>query len=144
MIDVSGDYIDIAEALLHNQIDISEDPICRAIINRSYYAVFNKIRKECEYLGINTEQYGGGSHINTINLFFDYLKKYPELKKCAQIATKDSITLSKHRQNADYHKNDKNLDFYVSKNNVIILVNLAKKVIGHIDFMINKLDSTNT
>ena len=139
--DVSEDYINTAEALLNGHIDIDDDPRCRTIINRSYYAVFNKIRKECDYLGINNEQVWGSSHQKTINLFFDYfIKKHPELKKLAQYAKKSSNRLSSHRQNADYHKNNKDLNFFISKDNVGNLVNLADKILEDIDYMMEKVD----
>lgn len=142
--DVSEDYIDTAKALLNGHIDIDDDPRCRTIINRSYYAVFNKIRKECDYLGISNGLFGDNSHKNTINLFFDYfIKNYPKLKGLARYTKKISHTMSNHRQNADYHKNNKDFNLYISKDKVGTLVGYADKILEDIDYMMEEVDSTD-
>ena len=142
--DVSEDYINTAKALLDEHINIDDDPRCRTIINRSYYAVFNKIRKECDCIGISNGLFGGNSHKNTIDLFFDYfIKKHPELKGLARATKKISLTMSNHRQNADYHKNNKDLNFFINKDNVGILVNLADKILEDIDYMMEEVDNTD-
>nr|DAK36230.1 MAG TPA: hypothetical protein [Caudoviricetes sp.] len=142
--DVSEDYINTAKALLDEHINIDDDPRCRTIINRSYYAIFNKIRKECDYLGISNRLFGDNSHKNTINLFFDYfIKNYPELKGLARYTKKISLALSSHRQNADYHKNNKDLNLYISKDKVGTLVGFADKILEDIDCMMEEVDNTD-
>jgi hypothetical protein len=142
--DVSEDYINTARALLNGHINIDDDPKCRTIINRSYYAVFNKIRKECDYLGISSRPFGDNSHKDTINLFFDYfIKKHPELKGLARSTKKISHTMSNHRQNADYHKNNKDLNLFISKDMVGAVVDLADKILEDIDYMMEEVDNTD-
>ena len=51
--------------------------------------------------------------------------------------------MSNHRQNADYHKNNKDLNLYISKDKVGTLVGYADKILEDIDYMMEEVDSTD-
>ena len=126
-------YFNLVDYILGDNA-LDEDTACRACINRLYYCLFNELLDLKPDLKQIDSSYRGGSHENTIDRFCDFLKdQNPEYYKFIKIIKKDLETMSKHRQNSDYYKNNAHLDRYITKSGVETLKHMTMEILEKID-----------